>query len=205
MKKYSEWQKYVREQSEKMRTQLDSAEKTPPKNKLGQDKPSPHAPRTVMQSPMTKRDVIIKRNVPVSVQGRPSGAATGTGTAPSPFVSVQDVWKAAEKSTKGTPPSSARKAAPRAAQSRPRVAPASLPAAPPAHPDGKRKETREEILERLVNPTLSLDEVAKIVGVCKATIRRYTAKGVLPHYRTPGNQRRFKLNDILQFLEEQRR
>lgn len=69
----------------------------------------------------------------------------------------------------------------------------------------KREETREEVLERLVNPTLSLDEVAKIVGVCKATIRRYTAKGVLPHYRTPGNQRRFKLNDVLQFLEEQRR
>ncbi len=66
-------------------------------------------------------------------------------------------------------------------------------------------KTREEILERLVNPTLSLEEAAKVMGVCKATVRRYTAKGILPHYRTPGNQRRFKLNDILNFLESQRK
>ena len=53
--------------------------------------------------------------------------------------------------------------------------------------------------------TAELHEAAKIMGVCKATVRRYTAKGVLPHYRTPGNQRRFKLNDIIAFIENQRK
>jgi len=37
--------------------------------------------------------------------------------------------------------------------------------------------------------------------VCPTTVRRYTNRGVLKHYRTPGNQRRFKLSEVLVFME----
>lgn len=205
MKKYTEWQKYVREQSEKMRKKTGAEGGGPSGKKPAPSKPLPRAARTVMQSPVTKRDVVIKRNVPVNVREQPPGKGPGTGTAPSPFVSVQDVWKAAEKSAKVKTHAPARPPATPPTPGRPYVTTPPRPPKQPAPETGKGEETREEILERLVNPTLTLEEVAKIVGVCKATIRRYTAQGVLPHYRTPGNQRRFKLNDVLQFLESQRR
>ncbi|MGB9607317.1 MAG: helix-turn-helix domain-containing protein [bacterium] len=33
-------------------------------------------------------------------------------------------------------------------------------------------------------------------------MRRWTNKGILPSFRTPGNQRRFRLSDVLKFIEE---
>lgn len=63
------------------------------------------------------------------------------------------------------------------------------------------KESREELLHRLLDPQISLEDAARILNVCPTTIRRYTNKGLLPHYRTIGNQRRFKLSDVLAFLE----
>jgi excisionase family DNA binding protein len=66
-------------------------------------------------------------------------------------------------------------------------------------------ESREELLERLLDPELTLTETAKILEVCPATVRRYADKGALPHHRTPGNQRRFKLRDVLGFLERKDR
>jgi excisionase family DNA binding protein len=63
------------------------------------------------------------------------------------------------------------------------------------------KETREELIQRLFDPPLTLEETARLLGVCPTTIRRYTNKGLLHHYRTPGNQRRFRLSDLLAFLE----
>jgi excisionase family DNA binding protein len=87
-----------------------------------------------------------------------------------------------------------------------RVAGLEKPGAAVSSAKGRNHEqSREEIIERLVNPTITLEEAAKIMGVCKATVRRYTVKGILPHYRTAGNQRRFKLNDIINFLENQRK
>ncbi len=62
-------------------------------------------------------------------------------------------------------------------------------------------EAREELVRRLTNPTLTLEEAALILGVCPATVRRYTNRGVLRHFRTEGNQRRFRLSDVLEFLE----
>lgn len=136
----------------------------------------------------------------------------------SPFISVSDVWKAAGKSAPAAQarPAQARNTA--HAENRQEMSPASAQAAispapknvSPAVLDDSlqrapREQTREEILERLFNPTISLEEAAKIMGVCKATVRRYTAMGILPHYRTPGNQRRFKLNDIILFLENQKK
>jgi excisionase family DNA binding protein len=65
------------------------------------------------------------------------------------------------------------------------------------------RETRQELIERLLNPTLTLEETARVLGVCPATVRRYTNRGILPHHRTVGQQRRFRLSDVLTFLEEQ--
>jgi excisionase family DNA binding protein len=63
------------------------------------------------------------------------------------------------------------------------------------------KETREGLIQRLLDPTVSLEEAARILNVCPTTVRRYTNRGVLKHYRTAGNQRRFKLSDVLAFME----
>ncbi|MEN6372635.1 MAG: helix-turn-helix domain-containing protein [Armatimonadota bacterium] len=65
------------------------------------------------------------------------------------------------------------------------------------------KETREDLIARLLDPTLSLEETARILNVCPTTVRRYTNRGALKHLRTVGNQRRFRLSDILAFLESQ--
>lgn len=63
------------------------------------------------------------------------------------------------------------------------------------------KETREELVQRLLDPTVSLEEAARVLNVCPTTVRRYTNRGVLKHYRTAGNQRRFKLSDVLVFMD----
>ena len=70
-------------------------------------------------------------------------------------------------------------------------------------PTGERtfEETRPQLLSRLLDPTLTLEETAKVLDVCPATIRRYTNRGQLPHTRTVGQQRRFRLSEVLQFLE----
>ncbi len=65
------------------------------------------------------------------------------------------------------------------------------------------RESREELIARLTDPVLTLEETARLLGVCPATIRRYTDRGWLRHFRTEGNQRRFRLSDIVAFLEEQ--
>lgn len=63
------------------------------------------------------------------------------------------------------------------------------------------KETREGLIQRLLDPTISLEEAARILNVCPTTVRRYTNRGVLKHFRTAGNQRRFRLSDVLVFME----
>lgn len=63
------------------------------------------------------------------------------------------------------------------------------------------QESREELLQRLLDPLLTLEEASRLLGVCPTTVRRYTNKGALKHLRTQGNQRRFRLSDVLEFLE----
>lgn len=65
------------------------------------------------------------------------------------------------------------------------------------------KESRLALIERILDPTLSLEETARLLNVCPTTVRRYTNKGLLRHQRTPGDQRRFKLSDVLSFMEAQ--
>lgn len=64
--------------------------------------------------------------------------------------------------------------------------------------------TRHELVQRLADPILTLEETALLLDVCTATVRRYTNRGVLRHFRTEGNQRRFRLSDVLEFLEQRR-
>ena len=75
---------------------------------------------------------------------------------------------------------------------------------PPSRARRRRAETREELLSRLLDPTLTLDETALMLDVCPATVRRYTNRGILPHERSKGNQRRFKLSCVLAFMEANR-
>ena len=52
---------------------------------------------------------------------------------------------------------------------------------------------------------LSLEEAAVLLDVCPTTVRRYTNRGVLKCYRTPGNQRRFRLSEIMDFMGRRQR
>jgi excisionase family DNA binding protein len=65
------------------------------------------------------------------------------------------------------------------------------------------RESREDLIERLLDPVLSIDEAATLLGVCATSVRRYTNRGVLRCFRTPGNQRRFRLSEVLDFMEKQ--
>jgi excisionase family DNA binding protein len=66
---------------------------------------------------------------------------------------------------------------------------------------GEFKETRQELIKRLLDPELSLEETSRLLGVCPATVRRYTNRGWLSHHRTQGGQRRFRLSDLVRFVE----
>lgn len=66
---------------------------------------------------------------------------------------------------------------------------------------GEFKETRGELIRRLLDPELTLEEVSRLLGVCPATVRRYTNREWLHHHRTQGGQRRFRLSNVLKFLE----
>lgn len=64
------------------------------------------------------------------------------------------------------------------------------------------KETRPELIQRLLDPELTLEEVSRLLGVCPATIRRYTNRGWLGHHRTKGGQRRFRLSSVAKHVEQ---
>ena len=67
---------------------------------------------------------------------------------------------------------------------------------------GEFKESRQELIRRLLDPELSLEETSRLLGVCPATVRRYTNREWLAHHRTTGGQRRFRLSDIVRFVDE---
>ena len=64
------------------------------------------------------------------------------------------------------------------------------------------EETRDQLIGRLLDPILTLEETAKLLDVCPATVRRYANRGHLSHHRTLGQQRRFKLSDVMVFLDK---
>ena len=65
------------------------------------------------------------------------------------------------------------------------------------------QETRRQLIARLENPQISLQEAAILLGVCRATVRRYCDEGLLKSVRTEGNQRRFYYLDIKDFIRKQ--
>jgi len=67
---------------------------------------------------------------------------------------------------------------------------------------GDFTESRKDLVRRLLDPELSLEETARLLGVCPATIRRYTNRSWLTHHRTKGGQRRFRLSDVVRFVDE---
>ena len=67
---------------------------------------------------------------------------------------------------------------------------------------GEFKESRNELLRRLLDPELTLEETSRLLGVCPATGRRYTNRKWLAHHRTRGGQRRFRLSDLVRFVDE---
>jgi excisionase family DNA binding protein len=78
--------------------------------------------------------------------------------------------------------------------------------AEPDHDTKKRvrlkPESREQLLDRLRNPQLSLHEASILLRVSRATVRRYADSSRLPCQRTPGGQRRFFLRDIELFYRQ---
>jgi excisionase family DNA binding protein len=66
---------------------------------------------------------------------------------------------------------------------------------------GEFTETRTDLIKRLLDPELSLEETSRLLGVCPATVRRYTNRGWLTHHRTAGGQRRFRLSGVVQFVQ----
>jgi excisionase family DNA binding protein len=66
---------------------------------------------------------------------------------------------------------------------------------------GEFKESREQLIRRLLDPELTLEETSRLLGVCPATVRRYTNRKWLSHHRTKGGQRRFRLSDVVKFVE----
>lgn len=67
---------------------------------------------------------------------------------------------------------------------------------------GEFKESRTELVRRLLDPEITLEETARLLGVCPATVRRYTNRGWLTCHRTQGGQRRFRLSGVVKFVEE---
>lgn len=67
---------------------------------------------------------------------------------------------------------------------------------------GEFKESRQDLIRRLLDPELSLEETSRLLGVCPATVRRYTNRGWLHHHRTGGGQRRFRLSNVVLFVDE---
>jgi excisionase family DNA binding protein len=67
---------------------------------------------------------------------------------------------------------------------------------------GDFKESRTELIRRILDPELSLEEVSRLLGVCPATVRRYTNRGWLKHHRTKGGQRRFRMSYVIRFAKE---
>lgn len=52
-------------------------------------------------------------------------------------------------------------------------------------------------------PIMTLGEVASLFKVGDQTVRDWTDKGLLPHFRTPGGQRRFRREDVERFIKDQ--
>jgi len=67
------------------------------------------------------------------------------------------------------------------------------------------RESRIDLISKMLDPNLSLEDAARLLNVRALSVRTPVAKGLLTHQRASGDQRRFKLSDVLSFLETQSR
>jgi excisionase family DNA binding protein len=77
---------------------------------------------------------------------------------------------------------------------------AGLPAATPV-------ENVTEVANNVLPRFVSVDELAAMLGVNRATIYEWEASGVLPPHFTPGGEggrRRYLLDEVMQYLREGR-
>lgn len=65
-------------------------------------------------------------------------------------------------------------------------------------------ETWQALRERLLDQAIGVTEAASLLGVCIATVRRYTNRGILRCFRNPGGQRRFYLSEVHRFINERK-
>ena len=57
--------------------------------------------------------------------------------------------------------------------------------------------------QALSDRPLSPGEVAKLFGVSVTTVANWADEGLLPHFKTPGGQRRFRREDVERFIKDQ--
>ncbi|MBP6963141.1 MAG: helix-turn-helix domain-containing protein [Armatimonadetes bacterium] len=203
MRSLQDWTRYLEEQEQEIETPARTAERRV------EERPEPPAPvrqaetaSAVIAAPEVEDDVpafLRVESEPVILEPEKT-ARPAELTAPTPVPAAR-------------PRSVAVASAPNAAAGRAARIRKRLPTNLDAESVGRRevaersyktfKESREELIERLVDPVLSLEEVARVLNVCPTTVRRYTNSGALAHHRTAGNQRRFRLSDVLAFLERQ--
>ena len=50
---------------------------------------------------------------------------------------------------------------------------------------------------------MSSGDVARTFGVDVTTVGRWADEGLLPHFKTPGGQRRFRREDVERFIKDQ--
>lgn len=50
---------------------------------------------------------------------------------------------------------------------------------------------------------MSTGDVAEVFGVATETVGRWADEGLLPHFKTPGGQRRFRREDVERFIKDQ--
>jgi excisionase family DNA binding protein len=51
---------------------------------------------------------------------------------------------------------------------------------------------------------ISVGEAAAYLGVSPASLRKWSNSGVVPTYRTPGGQRRYRVEDLEEFMRSMR-
>lgn len=56
---------------------------------------------------------------------------------------------------------------------------------------------REELIARLQDPILTIDEAALLLNTDQKTIRRYSNSGALEHVKAYGGQRKYRLSQLI--------
>lgn len=167
--------------------------------------PSTEQPPQTSES-RPKVDVLKAARLGVAAQARLGQRLTTTPTPGTAPVVVSDVTAASTVLRKGSSQALTRTARRRTAASSRAAEAARAARQGQAYTGSQRQrlrpETREQMLERLTNPIISLHEASVLLRVCPATVRRYTKSGLLPYSRTEGQQRRFYFKDVLALMRQ---